>query len=466
MYRLDIRCNVDLPVSIISNERGMTEGRGKFSVLSLSGGFIDSPTPRPANRMVLLRYELPRHGEFEVIGEVVRHEDRGIATRFCSINRDTKLKLWEYLRENLRLQDSCPYCGQRLEKRVMRCGYCGLSLNIDSPDYLIVHERDTFIRRIDRLSKDLEIEDMFKIMNFIDMEVLKVGRSHDFFEEFIGSCTAMLDVFSMIRKVAPLDVPVLIKGDRGSGKEFTARAIHERSRRRKKAFISVICSGVPEDVLQRELFGGEDGSGGNLRYAEGGTVLLKACDKLPLRLQSRIMEILDRRPGCPDVRLIFCTTSEITPLITKGMFDEGLYKRIKGFVINLPPVKRRGDDRLILARHFLNRFSMEIGEHKRLSEEAIEAIKAYDWPGNVKEIINRVRRAVMISRTEVITSDDLGLKIPASDTVLSIRAIRDEIEKQKLIEALSKFNNNISQAARAMGLSRPTVYKMIRKYGL
>jgi|Deesub1362A_J573_1020465.scaffolds.fasta_scaffold01007_5 transcriptional regulator with PAS, ATPase and Fis domain len=465
MHRLDIRCNVDLPVTIISNDRDVTEGKGRFSVLSLSGGFIDSPTFRPSNRMVLLRYELPRHGEFEVIGEVVRHEGNGIATRFCSINRDTKLKLWQYLRENLRLQDNCPYCGQRLEKRVMRCTYCGLSLNVDSPDYLIVHERDTFIRRLDRISRNLEIEDMFKIMNFIDMEILKIGKGHDMFEEFIGSCSAMLDVFSMIRKVAPLDVPVLIKGDKGSGKEFTARAIHERSRRKDKPFISIICSGVPEDVLERELFGG-GGRGGNLGYAEGGTVLLKACDKLPLRLQSRIMRLLDGESGSPDVRLLFCTTAEITPLIAKGMFNEGLYRRIKGFVINLPPVRRRGDDRLILARHFLNRFAREIGEHKRLSEEAVEAIKAYDWPGNVKEMINRLRRAVMISKSEVITSDDIGLKIPTKDTVLSIRAIRDEIEKQKLIEALSKFNNNISKAARAMGLSRPTVYKMIRKYGL
>jgi len=465
MYRLDIRCNVDLPVTIITDGEDTEEQKARFSVLSLSGGWIDCPSYSPKGRRVLLRYELPRHGEFEVIGEVLRKEQRGIATRFCSINRDTKLKLWHYIRENLRLQDSCPYCAQRLEKRLLRCNHCGLNLNVDSPDYLIEHERDTFVRRLDRISRTLSIEDIYKVMNFIDMEVLKIGKSHDAFEEFVGSCTAMLDVFSMIRKAAPLDVPVLIKGDRGSGKEFTARAIHERSRRKERAFISISCSGIPEDVLGRELFGG-NGKMGSLGYAEGGTVLLKECDRLSAGLQSRILNFLNSEKKSVDVRLLFSTNADLRLLLTKNLFNRDLYKRISVLTIIIPPVKKRGDDKLILARHFLNRFSRELGEERRLSEEAIEAIRIYDWPGNVKEMINRLRRAVMISKDKVITSEDLGLKIPREDTVLSIRAVRDEIEKQKLMEALSKFNNNISKASRALGLSRPTVYKMIRKYGI
>ncbi len=465
MQRLDIRCNVDLPVTIISNDKELEETKARFSVLSLNGGLIDCPSHFPESRMVYLRYELPRYGEFEIVGEVLRREENGLATRFCSVNRDAKLKLWQYLRENLRLQNDCPYCGQQLDRRVRRCNFCGLSLNFDSPDYLIEHEKDTFIKRLALVSKTLSIEDIYKIMNFIDIEILKIGKSPETFEEFVGSCSAMLDVFSMIRRVASLDVPVLIKGDKGTGREFTARAIHERSKRKEKAFISINCSGVSDDILEKELFGSTDHVG-NLKYAEGGTVLIKEVEKLSSGLQSRIAELLDKKDRTIDARLLFSTNAELRPLVTKGLFSEDLYNKITSFTIYLPPVKRRGDDRLILARHFLNKFSREIGEEKRLSEEAIETIKAYDWPGNVKEMINRLRRAVMVSRDEAITSNDMGLKIPSEETSLSIRAIRDEVEKQKLVEALSRFNNNISKAAKAMGISRPTVYKMMQKYGI
>lgn len=465
MSRLDVRCNVDLPVTIISNGKDLKEKKAKFSVLSLSGGFIDCHPYYPESRMVYLRYELPRYGEFEIVGEVLRREENGVATRFCSLNRDAKLKLWYYLKENLKLQNNCPYCGQQLERMVRRCDSCGLSLNFDSPDYLIEHEKDTFIKRLARVSRSLSIEDIYKILNFIDVEILKIGKNLEVFEEFVGSCSAMLDVFSMIRKVAPLDVPVLIRGEKGTGREFTARAIHERSKRRDKPFISVSCSGVSEDILDKELFGDKNRVG-NLKYAEGGTVLIKQVEKLPLRLQSRILGLLDEGRRTIDVRLMFSTNADLKLFITKGQFSEDFYNKVTTFTIYLPPVRRRGDDRLILARYFLNKFSREMGESKRLSEEAIETIKAYNWPDNVKEMINRLRRAVMVSKDDTITSKDLGLSIPSADSTLSIRVIRNEIEKQKLIEALSKFNNNISKAARAMGVSRPTVYKMKRKYGI
>lgn len=463
MQRLDIRCKVDLPVTIISGGKELEERKARFAVLSLSGGLIESPSFSPEDKMVYLRYELPRYGEFEVVGEILRRQDNGLATRFCSLNRDAKLKLWQYLRENIRLQQNCPYCGEKLNRSLTRCNYCGLSLNFDSPSYLIEHERDTFLKRLERVSKSLSIEDIYKILNFVDVEILKIGRSPDTFEEFIGSCPQMLDVFSTIRRVAPLDVPVLIRGDKGTGKEFTARAIHERSKRRNKPFISISCSDIHENALERELFG-DTKQLGNLKYAEGGTVLLKEIEKLPSRLQSKISELLNKRTI--DVRLLFSTSVEFKPLLAAGLFSEELYNKIASFVIYLPPVKKRGEDKMILARYFLNRFSKEIGCNKRFSEEAVHAINTYDWPGNVKEIINKIRRAVIVSKDDTVTPNDMGLSIPSEGAVLSIRAVRDEIEKQKLIEALSKFNNNISKAAKAMGISRPTVYKMKRKFGI
>ncbi|GAB4535620.1 MAG: hypothetical protein Fur0020_03130 [Thermodesulfovibrionia bacterium] len=462
MQRLDVRCKVDLPVTIISSDKGLEERKARFAVLSLSGGLIESPSYLPEKGMVYIRYELPRYGEFEIVGEILRRQENGFATRFCSLNRDAKLKLWQYLRENLRIQQDCPYCGQGFDRAMRRCNSCGLSLNFDSPDYLIEHEKETFLKRLERVTKTLSIEDIYKILNFVDVEILKVGRRPDTFEEFIGSCPQMLDVFSMIRRVAPLDVPVLIRGDKGTGKEFTARAIHERSKRRDKPFISINCSDIPEDVLERELFGDTEQSG-NLKYAEGGTVLLKEIGHLPSGLQTRIYELLSKRAN---IRLLFSTSMELKPLINSGLFSKDLYNQIAQFVIYLPPVSKRGDDRIILARYFLNRFSREIGGNKRFSEEAVHVINTYDWPGNVKEIINRVRRAIMLSRDETITADDMGLKVPSDDTELSIRAVRNEVEKQKLIEAMNRFNNNISRAAKALGVSRPTVYKMKRKYGI
>jgi len=463
MHRLDVRCKVDLPVTIISNEKEIKAGEARFTVLSLNGGFIKCPYHLPENTVVCIRYELPRYGEFEALGEVLRRYDNGFATRFRGIGRDVRIKLWQYIRENIEIQERCPYCGEKLDRGVRRCNSCGLSLNFNSASYLIEHERETFLKRLEQASGMLSIEDIYRVLNFIDREILKVGRGNDVFEEFIGSCPQMLDVFSMIRKVALLDVPVLIRGEKGTGKEFTARAIHERSKRRHKPFVSIDCSDVPEDILERELFG-DTQQIGTIRYAEGGTVLIKQVEKLPSRLQSKIEEFLDKKTV--DTRLLFSTDIDVEDPADSSLFNNDLYNKIMPFVIYLPPVRKRGDDKLILARYFLNKFSREVGGNKRFSDDAVRIINTYEWRGNVKEIINRTRRAVVVSEGDTVTPDDMGLRFSTDDVDLSIRHARDEIEKQKLIEALNRFNHNISKTARALGISRPTVYKIKRKFGI
>jgi transcriptional regulator with PAS, ATPase and Fis domain len=486
MSRLDVRCKVDLPVSVItdSNEsRKFTDA--KFTSLSLGGGFIDFVPPRTGNKIIGLRYDLPRYGEFEILGEILRYEEQGVAARFYNLNRDAKLKLWDYLKENIQDELSCPYCGKKNTQKLRRCDECGWNLNFYSQDYLIEHEKETFLKRLAMKCDRFSIEDIYKVLNFVDIEVLKIGKNLDINEEFVGSSQGMLNVFSMIRKVAPTDIPVLITGESGTGKELTAMAIHERSPRKNEPFITINCAAIPENLLEAELFGHEKGSFtgaykqkmGKFEYADGGTIFLDEIGELSPNLQSKILRFLEdkvvERIGSSgrkkvDVRLIAATNNDLKSAINRGAFRKDLFYRLDVFNINLPPVRDRGEDKAILARYFLNKFSKEMNLAKTFSSDAIDAIKSYDWPGNVREIINKVRRAVVMSRESSITPLDLDLAIPAlkMEEVTSLKEVRYSIEKQKLLEALKHCNNNISKVSRVLGISRPSVYSLRKKYNI
>lgn len=488
MARLDVRCEVDLPVNVILDNnggKGVTEANAKFSSLSLNGGFIDFNPPYVNNKIIGLRYNLPRHGEFEILGEILRSNDRGVATRFYNLNRDAKLKLWDYIKENLTEDISCPYCGKENIQKLRKCDRCGWNLNFYSQDYIVEHEKESFINRITEKSKLFSLEDIYKVLNFVDVEVLKVGKNFDINEEFVGSSKSILNVFSMIRKVAPTDIPVLITGESGTGKELTATAIHERSQRRNKPFVPINCAAIPENLLEAELFGHEKGSFtgayanklGKFEYADGGTIFLDEISELSLNLQSKLLRFLEdkivEKIGANggkkvDVRLVAATNADLKQGITKGTFRKDLFYRLDVFNINLPPLRDRGEDKVILARYFLNKFSKEMNLSRTFSSEAVNAVKSYTWPGNVREVINKVRRAVVISRESTILPADLDLDVPAMDmeSLTSLKEIRYSIEKQKLIEALKHCNNNISKVARVLGISRPSVYSLRKKYNI
>jgi transcriptional regulator with PAS, ATPase and Fis domain len=486
--RLDIRCKVNLPVHIIANNnggKGVTETQAKFTSLSLSGGFIDFEKPYHENKILGLRYDLPKHGEFEILGEVTRSENDGFATRFYNLNRDAKLKLWDYIKENLEDDLSCPYCGKENTQKLRKCDKCGWSLNFYSQDYIVEHEKESFMKRLDLKSSLFSIEDMYKILNFVDVQILGVGKNLDINEEFVGSSQGILNVFSMIRKVAPTDIPVLITGESGTGKELTAMAVHERSQRKNKPFVTINCAAIPDNLLEAELFGHEKGAFtgahaskiGKFEYADGGTIFLDEIGELPLNLQSKLLRFLEdkivEKIGATggrkiDVRLITATNKDLKSAAAKGSFRKDLFYRLDVFNINLPPVRDRGEDKVILARYFLNKFLKEMNLSKSFSSEALDAIKSYDWPGNVREIINRVRRAVVMSKDPTIGAVDLDLRIPVmqTDTLTSLKEVRYSIEKQKLIEALRHCNNNISKVARVLGISRPSVYSLRKKYNI
>ncbi len=489
MPRLDARCKIDLPVNLIYGNGGsgrVEERKGKFLEVSLSGAYIDCKLPYPEKKMIGLRYELPKYGEFEILGKVIREDKGGIAAQFYNVSRDAKLKLWDYIRDNTVDGTICPYCGSDNVRKTRKCVVCGWSLDFNSPDYLIEHEKETFISRLTARCKTFAIEDIYKVLNFVDVEVLGVGKCWDINEEFVGSSRPMLEIFSMIRRVAPTDLPVLITGESGTGKELTAMAVHERSLRKEGPFVPINCAAIPENLLEAELFGYEKGAFtgasnskmGKFEYADGGTIFLDEIGELPTGLQAKILRFFEdkivERIGAKggkkvDVRIIAATSIDLKSAIVRGTFRKDLFYRLDAFRINLPSLRERGDDKVILARYFLNKFCREMNVSKTFEKETIDAIKNYDWPGNVREMINKIRSAIVISSDNSISAADLDLRIPTIDNmaaVASLRDVRNTLEKQKLIEALSICNNNISKTAKVLGISRPSVYSLKKKYNI
>ncbi len=484
MSRLDVRCKVNLPVSLIYGNGGReaSEKKASFSVISLNGAYIDYKNPLPEKKIFALKYELPKHGEFEMLGEVIHKEKAGMAVKFYNVNRDTKIKLWDFIKENITQENKCPYCGAKNERKVIKCSSCGWTLNFDSPDYLVKHEKESYINRLSSKGKAFTLEDIYKILNFIDVEILGVGKSLEINEEFVGSSKPMLEVFSRIRKAAPTDTPVLITGESGTGKKLTARAIHERSPRKEKPFINIDCSAIHEDLLEAELFGYEKGAfsnaensrPGKLEYADGGTVFLSNIRELPVNLQLKLLSFMENRTvgktGARtgkkvDVRVI-ASAEKLRAAVSQGIFNKDLFHRLDAFSIDLLPVNERGDDKIILARYFLNKFARDMNVHKKFSSEAMDSIRNYDWPGNVREIVNKVRRAVVVSSDAEVQTEDLDMIKPTTsiDSISTLRDIRSTMERQKLIEALQLCRNNISKTAKVLGISRPSVYSLKKKY--
>jgi hypothetical protein len=385
MQRLDVRCKVNLPVRLlkVNGDSGFVEKKAAFSVLSLNGALIDYKYTHFEQKVIGLRYSLPKYGEFDMLGKVVRSEKKGIAVQFYNVNRDTKLKLWDYIKENIEETNTCPYCSGENEKKSVKCKTCGWDLNFYSPDYLVQHEKESFIKRLASRSRTLTIEDICKILNFVDVEVLGIGKSWDINEEFVGSSNGMLEVFSKIRKISPTNVPVLITGESGTGKELTARAVYERSARKGRTFMLISCSGIPDDLQEAEIFGfGE--RPGKLEHADGGTIFVHDVDQLSERLHMKFLNFMSNgvveRSGVEggekvDVRLIASTSGKVKTDDLK----EGFLKELNAFHIHLQPVRDRDDDKVILSRYFLNKFSRELNVTKSFTNESLEAIRNYDW---------------------------------------------------------------------------------------
>lgn len=310
------------------------------------------------------------------------------------------------------------------------------------------------------------------------------------FEGIIGHCPEMQVIFSTIRKVASSDVPILITGESGTGKELVAQAIHEAGLRRNGPFIPINCGAIPDNLLESELFGHEKGAftgahatvQGKLQYAHKGTLFLDEIGELPVNLQVKLLRFLQegaiQRVGGReeievDSRTVCATNVDIARAISAGRFREDLYYRISVILITLPPLRDRGDDILLLANYFLRMFNDQYKKKvRRFSLSALTFLKSYDWPGNVREMRNRVQRAVIMSEGSVIELTDLGsnedapVQVGPSKPVTTLREAREKVERELIAVAIERQNGNMVKVAEELGVSRPTLYDLMKKHAL
>ena len=295
----------------------------------------------------------------------------------------------------------------------------------------------------------------------------------------------MLRIYRTIEKVAPTSATVLILGESGTGKELLAHALHDLSPRQARRFVAINCAAIPETLLESELFGYEKGAftgaakqtQGKVETADGGTLFLDEIGdlspalqaKLLRFLQERVIERLGGRTEIPvDVRVVCATHQNLKDQIGTGRFREDLYYRLAEIVVEIPPLRARTGDAALLAHAFARRFAAEQRRGSlTLSSDAIAAIEAYAWPGNVRELENVVKRAAIMAEGDVITAADIGVTSPEGEGVaLNLRQIRDDAERGAVLHALGRANGNMSKAADLLGVSRPTLYDLMHRFGL
>ncbi len=299
----------------------------------------------------------------------------------------------------------------------------------------------------------------------------------------VGSSKVISDVRDRLRKFAQFDMPALVTGETGTGKEVAARALHGCSARRDGPFVAINCGALPENLIQSELFGHERGAFtgattrkiGRIEAAEGGVVLLDEIGDLPLEAQANLLRFLEEhtieRVGgnrlIPvDARVVAATHVDLQRAVREGRFREDLYYRLNVLHVHLPPLRERGGDAELLARYFLEQFRLRHrAPSRRLSANALTAVAAHPWPGNVRELINRVQRAAVTSDKRVLDADDLELGSPRA-APQSLQEARAQIDRDTIVETLHASGFNMSECARRLDISRVTLYRLCRKYQL
>ncbi|MBG7183159.1 sigma-54-dependent Fis family transcriptional regulator [Pseudomonas aeruginosa] len=304
--------------------------------------------------------------------------------------------------------------------------------------------------------------------------------------ELLGESLAVRDLRRLLAKLAPTDSPVLIRGESGTGKELVARTLHRQSRRADRPFVAINCGAIPEHLIQSELFGHEKGAFtgahqrkvGRIEAADGGTLFLDEIGDLPLELQANLLRFLQEqqiervggsRPVEVDVRVLAATHVDLEAAIDAGTFREDLYYRLNVLQVGTAPLRERSEDLPLLANHFSRLYSLETGRRpRRFSEGALVAMAMHAWPGNVRELANRVRRGLVLAEGKQIEAQDLGLECARGDgpPLSSLEVYKLCAERQAMCDALARYGDNLSVAARMLGVSRPTFYRLLHKHRL
>jgi two-component system NtrC family response regulator len=301
----------------------------------------------------------------------------------------------------------------------------------------------------------------------------------------LTSSEPMLKVCRTVEKVAPANATVLLLGESGTGKEVLARGVHELSPRAGKRFVAINCAAIPDTLLESELFGYEKGAFtgaakqtvGKIEYANEGTLFLDEIGDLPMPLQAkllrflqeRVIERLGGRGEIPvDVRVVCATHRDLAGMIREGSFREDLFYRLSEITVNIPPLRERPGDAVLLAQAFLERYAREMGRSlKGFTADALGALEAHAWPGNVREMENLIKRATIMADGSQITAADLGLDSGQAEPLpFNLRQAREHAERLAVSRALRHSHGNIAQAAELLGITRPTLYDLMAKTGM
>jgi two-component system NtrC family response regulator len=305
------------------------------------------------------------------------------------------------------------------------------------------------------------------------------------FHEILGTSPPMQQVFKTIRRVAGSDIPVLVVGESGTGKELVARAIHEESARKRGPFVAINCGAIPDTLLESELFGHEKGAftgahvqrKGRVEMAQGGTLFLDEIGELSPPLQVKLLrflqaQVIERVGGreeiAVDTRIVAATNLDLEAAMKDGRFRDDLFYRLNVVSIRMPPLRERGQDLRLLAKALLHRFAAQHGKRMvGFTAQALGALESYSWPGNIRELENRINRAVVMAEGSRILPEDLQLETntgaPSGQT---LRETRSVAERELLERILAKHNGNITKTAKELGVSRPTIHQLIAKYSL